>query len=109
MIAVVLALSIAFAFGGVVFSSTTQPGAQAAENSWVKAFKANDLGGVMATYAPDAVAWFSGEGELRGAAAIRNSYKNYFDSYRVTDFAVLKSDYRTVGSTSVGWGTYRST
>src|SRR5262245_58304130 len=99
-------LLFATAFAGSRPLLAADPGAPTAEAAWIRAFVANDLDGVMATYSPEAVAWFSGENEAKGQAAIRASYQDFFASTTVKSFVVTSSAYRTVGETSVGWGTY---
>lgn len=78
-------------------------------DAWQKAFKAGDLDGVMKLYANDAVGWFPGEAEARGADAIRATYKAWFDAYTVVDVSLSNEHRESDGKHSAGWGNYSMT
>jgi uncharacterized protein (TIGR02246 family) len=84
-------------------------GVESVDQAWAKAMKANDLAGVLACYAPDAVAWFPDAPEARGEKAIRAAYEQLFAENTVKDAALLETHYKTVGDVSVGWGTFSLT
>jgi len=77
-----------------------------ADAAWMKAMKANDLGAVVALYAPDAVMWFPEAPEARGADAIRKTYAGYFDAYTVADVALTNVTHQTSGDLDANWGNY---
>jgi uncharacterized protein (TIGR02246 family) len=77
-------------------------GAEAADQGWVKAMKANDLEAVMALYAADAVAYFP-DGDFKGKPAIRKSWTDFLAMFTVKD-ATSEGTYQTTGDTSLGWG-----
>jgi uncharacterized protein (TIGR02246 family) len=84
-------------------------GVESVDQAWAKAMKANDLAGVLACYAPDAVAWFPDEPEARGAAAIRKAYEQLFADNTVKDAVVAETHYKTAGDFGAGWGTFTLT
>lgn len=86
-----------------------EEGLQAVDSAWTTAMKANDVEAVMRTYATDAVAWLPDEREARGSVAIRAAYVGLLAAYTVNDVAISTDEYRTVGDSSVGWGTYTLT
>jgi uncharacterized protein (TIGR02246 family) len=87
-------------------SAAGAPGVEGVDAAWAAAMKANDLEAVIACYAPDAVAWFSGQRELKGTAAIRGDYAELFRVYHVKDAAVFDAHYQVWGDLAVGWGKY---
>ena len=89
--------------------TAAETGAAGVDSAWAKAFKANDLEGVMACYAKDAVAWFPAEAEHHGTDAIRASYKAFFDANTVTNVSISNVHQATVGGRSVSWGNYAFT
>jgi ketosteroid isomerase-like protein len=78
-------------------------------DEWAKAFKAGDLDGVMKLYAKDAVGWFPGEAEARGADAIRATYKSWFDAFTIVDVKLTNEHRESDGKHSAGWGNYSMT
>ena len=91
---------------GLASSAVAQDaGAKTVDAAWVKAMKANDLDGIVACYASDAVMWFPGAPEARGTAAIRAIYATYFADFSVSD-AVLTPSYATSGDVSGAWGDF---
>ena len=87
-------------------ASAGEDGVQAVDAAWEKAVEANDLDAVMACYASDAVAWLPGSPELKGAEAIRQSYKELFATNTIKDASFSETHYTTVGERSVGWGRF---
>jgi uncharacterized protein (TIGR02246 family) len=84
-------------------------GAKSVDAAWMKAMKANDLEGVLACYASDAVVWLPGAPEASGAKAIRAAYQGLFSANTVQDVAVTDFHYKTSGSLSAGWGHFSMT
>lgn len=85
------------------------PPARAADtvgDAWIKAFTAADLDGVMKLYADDAVAWFPDEPEHKGAAAIRASYKNLFDTFKIDSAALTNRHSEGDGKHEAHWGNF---
>ena len=93
----------ALALASAVFAQDTPQDADAA---WMKAMKANDLGAVVALYAPDAVMWLPEALEARGSEAIRRTYAGYFDAYRVADAQLTNVTHQTSGDLDGNWGYY---
>ena len=87
-------------------SAAAETGAQAVDNAWVKAMKANDLEAVLKTYAPDATAWLPGVKESRGQQAIRAAYEGMLSANTVQNVLLSDTHYKSVGDTSVGWGRF---
>ncbi len=79
-------------------------GVQGVDAAWEKAVEAGDLEAVMDCYAPDAVAWLPDSAELKGAEAIRQSFKDLLAANTVKDASFSETHYTTVGERSVGWG-----
>ena len=80
--------------------------ADAISDAWVKAVTAADLDGVMKLYADDAVAWFPDEPEHKGAVAIRASYKNLFDNYKVDAATLTNRHSEGDGKHQTHWGNF---
>jgi uncharacterized protein (TIGR02246 family) len=104
VLSVTLMMASASTAGGAA-----ETGLESLDQAWAKAMKANDLAGVLACYAPDAVAWFPDAPEARGEKAIRAAYEQLFAENTVKDAVFLETHYKTVGDTSVGWGTFSLT
>jgi len=75
-------------------------------DAWVKAVSAADLEAVMKLYADDAVAWFPDEPEHKGAAAIRASYKNLFDTFKINSAALTNRHAEGDGKHQSHWGNF---
>ncbi len=101
-ISVLAVLVILFVIGCA--STSNNAGPAALDAAWMKAFKAGDLEGVMACYAPDAVDWEPGAPEAKGDAAIRQAYRDFFAANTVVDITDTDTQYRTVGNLAVAWG-----
>ncbi len=81
-------------------------GAQAVDEAWRKAITANDLDGIMAVYAADAVMWLPDAPEAKGREAIRKSYAALLAANTVTGATLANTHYQTSGDLSVGWGDF---
>jgi uncharacterized protein (TIGR02246 family) len=77
--------------------------------AWVKAVKAGDLEGVVKLYAPDAVAWFPGEAQHEGSAAIRASYTTLFETFTVVDAVLSNSHHVGDAQHRANWGNFSMT
>ena len=92
-------VSLTTAFAGLA-------GAQAVDEAWRTAIIANDLDGVMAVYADDAVMWLPDSPEAKGRDAIRKSYEGLLAANTVTGVTFANTQYQTSGDLSVGWGDF---
>jgi ketosteroid isomerase-like protein len=81
-------------------------GAKTVDAAWEKAFRAADVEGVVACYAPDAVLWLPNAPEARGTKAIREAYAGFFSTYAIGGVALRNTSYETRDSLSVGWGDF---
>jgi uncharacterized protein (TIGR02246 family) len=77
--------------------------------AWIKAVKAGDLEAVVKLYAPDAVAWFPGEAQHDGGAAIRASYKTLFETFTVVDAMLSNSHHIGDAQHRTNWGNFSLT
>jgi uncharacterized protein (TIGR02246 family) len=77
--------------------------------AWLKAVKANDLEAAVKLYATDAVAWFPGETQHIGSAAIRESYKTLFDTFTVIDAALSNDHHIGDAQHRTNWGNFSLT
>src|SRR5947209_20546057 len=84
-------------------------GAQAVDDAWRKAITANDLDGVMAVYAADAVMWLPDAPEAKRREAIRKSYAALLAANTVTGATLANTHYQTSGDLSAGWGDFTLT
>ena len=84
-------------------------GAKSVDAAWMKAMKANDLEGVMACYAPDAVLWMPDAPAARGAQAIRAAFEGLFKANTVKDVTMTDGYYKTSGDLSFGSGQFTMT
>jgi uncharacterized protein (TIGR02246 family) len=92
-------------------TSATKPpqGAQVADEALARAFKANDVEGLVAVYAPDGVLYPPGAMAQRGRDAIRKGFTDFLGQFRITDFIVTDTHYETSGDLSTGWGLFTIT
>ena len=86
-------------------ASAADAGAGAVDEAWTKAFKANDVEGLVACYAADAVLGLPDMPHARGTEAIRATYQSLLSQFTATD-ATLAAAYSTSGDLSAGYGTY---
>jgi ketosteroid isomerase-like protein len=84
-------------------------GAAALDARWVQAMKANNVEGVLACYAADAVLWLPDMPEARGAKAIRDTYTGFLGTMTVKDVALINPHYDDSGDLSTGWGNFTMT
>src|SRR5262245_42829913 len=96
--------ALAVASLGSRAAAADEGGVQAVDAAWEKAIEANDLEAVVDCYASDAVAWLPDSPELKGAEAIRQSYKDLLAANTIKDASFSETHYTTVGERSVGWG-----
>jgi ketosteroid isomerase-like protein len=75
-------------------------------DAWIKAVTASDIEAMMKLYADNAVAWFPDEPEHQGAAAIRASYKDLFDKYKVNSAALTNRHSEGDGKHESHWGNF---
>jgi uncharacterized protein (TIGR02246 family) len=104
-------LILALLFSSVSFATAraAPAGAQAVDEAWRKAITANDLDGIMAVYAEDAVMWLPDAPEAKGREAIRKSYADLLAANNVTGATLADTHYQTSGNLSVGWGDFTLT
>jgi ketosteroid isomerase-like protein len=85
-------------------SAQSVDGVKGLDKAWVAAAKKGDVEAIVALYAPDAVYHLPDSFELRGAAAIRKSYTDWFAAMTIPD-ATFDTTYTTSGDLSLGFGT----
>jgi len=89
------------------FSATAaDAGAAALDAAWTKAFKANDVEGLVACYAPDAVLGLPDMPQARGTEAIRATYKALLGANTAVDGSLINTAYQNSGDVSAGYGNY---
>jgi len=74
--------------------------------AFVKAFKANDLEGIVSLYAPDAVLFPPDAVEAVGKDAIRASYAGMLNAFTVQDITIIDAHHETHADLSFSWGRY---
>ena len=79
-------------------------GAQALDAAWMKAMLAGDVNAASALYAANAVLWFPGTHEARGAKAIHDAYAGLLGAYTITDLSLTDTQYETMQNTEIAWG-----
>lgn len=84
-------------------------GLMTVDSAWTKAMLANDAAACAALYADDAVLVLPGTGAIRGKKAIADAYAGWLKDVKVTDAAVMDSQYRSAGHISAGWGAWKVT
>ncbi len=87
-------------------ATAADAGAAALDAAWAKAAKANDVEGLVACYATDAVLGLPDMPQARGTEAIRGAYKALLDANTMTDASLLDTAYQTSGDVSAGYGRY---
>jgi uncharacterized protein (TIGR02246 family) len=85
------------------------PGAQALDNAFVKAFKAGDIEAVVGLYASDATLYPPGEMAAKGREAIRAVWGGFLSANTVTEVRLYETAYRTSGDLSTGLGRFSMT
>ena len=97
--------------GALAGSASAAPptGVQLVDAAWTKAMKANDVEAVSKLYARDAIAWFPNDAAAKGDAAIKALYVDMLGKNTVKDASLSNARYETIGTRSVGWGTFSLT
>ena len=93
----------------LVLSATfagAEEGVSPLTEDFVKAFRANDLEGVVATYAPNAVFYPPGAMEAIGTDAIRESWGGLFAAFTVKELNILEAAHEIHGDVAHGWGKF---
>ena len=92
-----------------LFTSTitfAADGIEALDQAWRQAITANDLNGIVACYAGDAVLWAPDAPPAKGVEAIRKSYSDLLAANTVTNAALTNTHYQMCGDLSMGWGEF---
>jgi uncharacterized protein (TIGR02246 family) len=76
---------------------------------FAKAFNANDIEGIAALYADDAVMYPPDVPVAQGKAAIRQGYAGLLNNNKVSNFELFDAHHETMGNTAVGWGRWKMT
>lgn len=100
-----LALFVLFALPLVA----AEQGAEAVDQAWLNAARANDLEGLVACYAPDAVMYPPDMLIAQGKDAIREDYKNLLATMTIRDATVSDAHYETHGDTAIARGQFTLT
>ena len=104
-----LILVLLFSSVSMAIATAAPDGAQAVDEAWRKAIIANDLNGIIAAYAEDAVMWLPDAPEAKGREDIRKSYAGLLAANTVTGATLANTHYETSGNLSVGWGNFTLT
>ena len=104
-----LILVLLFSSVSMAIATAAPDGAQAVDEAWRKAIIANDLNGIIAAYAEDAVMWLPDAPEAKGREDIRKSYAGLLAANTVTGATLANAHYETSGNLSVGWGNFTLT
>jgi len=75
--------------------------------AFVKAFKANDLDGVVALYAPDALSFPPDSMNAMGRDEIRASWGGLLNNFDVQDVIITNAHHQTSGDLSSAWGNFK--
>ena len=92
-----------------LFTSTitfAADGIEALDQAWRQAITANDLNGIVACYARDAVLWAPDAPPAKGEEAIRKSYSDLLAANTVTNASLTNTHYQICGNLSIGWGEF---
>ena len=76
-------------------------------DAFVRAFKANDLDGVVALYAEDAVSFPADTMAAQGKEQIRQSWGGLLNNFDVQDLIVSNAHHETSGDLSAAWGNFK--
>jgi ketosteroid isomerase-like protein len=93
----------------VVGHAAAQKGPSACGEAWVKAAKANDLDGIVALYAPDAVLYPPDAKVAIGTDAIRQNYAGLLNNFTIQDVTFTDTWHEDKGDTSLEWGFFSLT
>ena len=102
---------LACVLGLAAARAAAEDGAKQVDTAWLKAIKANDLNGLVACYAPDAVLWLPDAPEAKGEKAIRAAYAGLLGANTVVDASISNAVYNTAGHDTAGeistsWGNF---
>jgi len=103
--------SYAFTLGLLLASSGAfgADGIERLDQARRKAITANDLNGIVACYAKDAVLWAPDAPPAKGEEAIRKSYSDLLAANTVTNASLTNTHYQMCGNLSIGWGEFTLT
>ena len=73
---------------------------------FVKRFEGNDLEGVVALYAPDAVLYPPDATEAIGTEAIRKAWGGLMNAFTVEKLIIADAAHEIQGDTAFGWGKF---
>lgn len=100
---------IAAALSLAMSVSAADLGPEAIDQAWLRAAKANDLEGLVACYAPDALMYPPDVLVAKGKDAIREDYKNLLATMTIRDATITDAHYETHGDTAIAWGQFTLT
>ncbi|MEO6800940.1 MAG: DUF4440 domain-containing protein [Rhodanobacter sp.] len=106
MVKVGLLIAITLLSSSMHASGSSTP-AMSAGGCWVKAMTAGDVDAVAACYLPDAVMWLPGGGLLKGRAAIRKGYADYFTASTIKSATLDDMGHVEAGDARTTWGTFK--
>ena len=107
---VVLFVCAALAAGTLAAADAApKHGLMTVESAWLKAMLANDADACADLYADDALLVLPGSGAIKGKKAIAEAYAGWLKSVKVTDAALMDTQYRSAGRVSAGWGRFKVT
>jgi uncharacterized protein (TIGR02246 family) len=101
-VSAVIAVGLLAMCGTIVYSESAE-GVKAVDEAWMAAAKRGDVDAVVGLYAPDATYYPPDMKEIRGTAAIRKSYADWFAAMTITEITI-DSKYQTAGDISFGYG-----
>ena len=82
-------------------------GIKTVDDAWLKATNANDLEGIVACYADNAVMYPPDGMEAKGKEAIRENYRALLEAFTIREARFLSATHETRGDISTGWGRFR--
>lgn len=100
---------LAFATLTAGAAAAADDGLKTVDSAWSKAMLANDAAAAAALYADDAVLVLPGSGAIKGKEAIAEAYAGWLKDVKVTEAAVMDTQYRSAGNISTGWGHWKMT
>ena len=112
IVALALCLSAACAPAPAVPDSAAMlTSARAVDEQFAAAFNKADVDGVMALYwnSPSLVLYPPDAMEVKGYAAVRDSYSNMFVAMKGATIELSDPNYQVAGDTVIGWGRWKLT
>jgi uncharacterized protein (TIGR02246 family) len=94
-------------FGIIAASAMADDGMNEIGEAFVKAFKAGDLDGVAALYAPDSVSFPPDAMMANGQQEIRDSWGGLLNNFDVEDVIITNARHLTSGDLSTAWGNFK--